>query len=66
MEIRPVKTETEHEEALKAIEKLFDATPGSPEADQLEVLAMLVKAYEDVHEPIAPPDPITAIEFRME
>ena len=39
---------------------------GSPEGDELDVLATLVVDYEAQHFPIAPPDPITAIEFRME
>ncbi len=39
---------------------------GSPEGDELDVLTTLVDAYETKHFPMSPPDPITAIEFRME
>ena len=42
------------------------AACGSPEGDELDVLATLVVAYEEKHFPIDPPEPITAIEFRME
>jgi HTH-type transcriptional regulator/antitoxin HigA len=36
------------------------------EGDRLDVLATLIDAYEAEHYPMAPPDPIEAIKFRME
>ena len=66
MEIKPVKTKKDYESALKEIERLFDATPGTREGDRLEVLATLVEAYEEKHLPIAPPNPIDAIRYYME
>ena len=66
MDIKPIRTEEDYEGALAQIEGLLDAEEGSPEEDQLEVLSILVEAWEDRHYPIAPPDPIAAIEFRME
>ena len=66
MDIKPIRTEEDYEGALAQIEGLGDAEEGSPEEDQLEVLSILVEAWEDRHYPIAPPDPIAAIEFRME
>ena len=41
-----IKTETEYNDALKRIEKLFDAEQGTPEADELELLVALVELYE--------------------
>ena len=41
----------------------MDAEPDTPEGDLLDVLAILVQAYEDKHWPIDPPDPIAAILF---
>lgn len=64
--IRPVRTEADYERALEDIESLMDARPGTPEADELEVLATLVEAYEADHYAIADPDPIELIEFAME
>ena len=49
------------EAALKAIELLWDAEPGSPEADRLDVLVTLAEQYEEEHHPINPPDPIELI-----
>src|SRR5712692_4670796 len=66
MNIQPVKTEADYEKALLEIEKLFDATPNTPEGDRLEVLATLVEAYEEQHYSIPTPDPIEAIKYHME
>jgi HTH-type transcriptional regulator/antitoxin HigA len=66
MDIKPIRTENEYEEALAQIDAIFDSQPGTPEGDLLEVLTILVEAYEEEHYPIAPPDPIEAIEFHME
>lgn len=64
--IKPVRSEADYERALKEIETLMDARPGTPEADELEVLATLVEAYEAEHYAIDAPDPIALIEFAME
>ncbi len=61
-----LKTEVEYNNALKRIEELFDAEPGSKEGDELELLVALVELYEKEHFPIEAPDPVSAIKFRME
>ena len=66
MDIRPIKSESDYEAALVEVEHLWEAAPGSPEHDRLDVLATLIEAYEEKHHPIGPPDPIDAILFRME
>lgn len=66
MDIKPIRTAHDYEEALAQIEAIFDAQPGTSEGDLLEVLTILVEAYEEEHYPIAPPDPIDAIKFHME
>jgi HTH-type transcriptional regulator/antitoxin HigA len=66
MEIRPIRTESEYQAALTEIERLFDAAPGTPEADRLEVLTTLVEAYEEQHFHIPAPDPVEAIRYYME
>jgi HTH-type transcriptional regulator / antitoxin HigA len=66
MNIKPIKTEADYQSALKEIEKLFGAKPGSSEGDQLDVLITLVEAYEDEHYDIPAPDPIEAINYFME
>ena len=66
LKIRPIKTEADYDAALARAEALMDAEEGTPEADELDVLATLIEAYEDKHYPMDPPDPIEAIKFRME
>src|SRR6266436_7059628 len=68
MEPRMIKTDSQHEETLAEVERLvaLDPAPGTPEAERLELLAHLVRAYENEHYPIELPDPIEAIRFRME
>ncbi len=66
MNIRPIKTETDYNNALKRLEEIFDAPKGSPESDELEILSILIENYEKEHFPITMPDPIEAIKFRME
>ena len=64
MDIKPIHNEKQHRAALKEIERLWSARPGSPEHDRLEILATLVEDYEEKHHPVYPPDPVAAIRFR--
>ena len=65
-DIKPIRTEADHEAALEQVAALWGAASGTPEGDRLDVLATLIDAYEAKHHPIDPPDPIEAIKFRME
>ena len=64
--IEPIRTEADYKTALARIDDLMDAEPGSPEGRELDVLVDLVDLYESRHEPTGWPDPVAAIEFRME
>lgn len=66
IQVRPIRTELDHETAVQRIAGLMSAKPGTPEGDELDVLATLVDAWEARHHPIDAPDPVAAIEFRME
>ncbi len=66
MEIRPIKTRADHRAAMKEIERLMDAKPGTPAGDRLDILTTLIERYESQHEPIDPPDPIDALLYYME
>ena len=66
MDIRPIRTKADYRAALKEVERLWDADPGTPEGDIVDVLTTLIEAYEADHFPIVAPDPIAAIEFMME
>lgn len=64
--IKPIRSERDHAAALTRIERLMNAEPGTPEADELDLLADLVEHYESKHFPIPKPSPLEAICFRME
>jgi len=66
MKIKPIRTKTDYERALREIERMWGAKEGTPQGNQFDVLATLVEAYERKHFPIDPPDPIEAIRFRLE
>ncbi|MGE0873513.1 MAG: type II toxin-antitoxin system HigA family antitoxin [Burkholderiales bacterium] len=66
MELKPIRTKREHQAALKEVEALWEAPEGSPEADRLEVLVLLVEAYERTHYPIPDPDPVDFLLHIME
>ncbi len=66
MTIRPIRSETDYNEALAEIDSLMGVDPGTPESDRLEVLVTLVERYESEHWAIDAPDPISAISHVME
>ena len=66
MKYKILKTNKEYQKALERLDKIFDAIKGSSEADELELLSLLIEQYEDKHFPLNLPDPIEAIKFRME
>jgi len=66
MNINPIKTETDYRLALKRLAEVFDASVGTVESDEADILGMLVDEYEKKHYPIEAPDPIEAIKIRME
>jgi HTH-type transcriptional regulator/antitoxin HigA len=66
MDLKPIKTESDYEKALKRLELIFDAPLESKEGDEAEILSMLIDNYENIHYPIEAPDPIEAIKIRME
>ncbi|MEX2512137.1 MAG: transcriptional regulator [Cyclobacteriaceae bacterium] len=66
MDIRPIKTERDYKAAIRRIEELWGVKKDSTEGDELDLWITLVESYELKHFPIAPPDPIDAIKFRLE
>ena len=66
MNIKPIRNESDYHQALERLEIIFDAKKGTDEGDELEILAIVIDNYESEHFPIGLPDPIAAINFRME
>ena len=66
MNIKPIKSETDYQAALKEIETLMMAGAETPEGEKLDVLTTLIEAYEAKHFPMDLPDPVAAIKFEMD
>ena len=66
--LRPIRNGKQYEKALARAYNLMqkDLKSGSSEADELEVLSMLIEKYEEMHYPIAPSHPVEAIKFRLD
>jgi hypothetical protein len=66
IDVKPIRSAADHRAAMAEVKRLWGAKNGTPNGDRLDVLATLIDAYEAQHEPIDRPDPIEAIQFRME
>lgn len=68
MDAKVIRTEDQHLSYLREVQELMARQPaaGSTEGDRLELLTVLIEAYEGSKFPIESPDPIDAILFRME
>lgn len=66
--LKPIKNKVQYKYALQRIYDLIqkDVKAGSRESDELEILSILVKEYENEHYPVPKPNPIAAIKFRLE
>jgi|SRR5665647_1329337 len=66
MNIQPIKSESDYQQALKKLEVVFDALIGTNESDEADLLGLIIDEYEKKYYPIEAPDPIEAIKIRME
>lgn len=63
--IKPIRNDADHKAALKEIDSLWNAEPGSDGSDRLAVLAVLVDEYERKHHVIAPTDPCEEVKKQL-
>ncbi|HLT42256.1 MAG TPA: hypothetical protein VKZ95_06080 [Sphingobacteriaceae bacterium] len=66
--LRLIKNDAQYEDTLARIYELMqlDLQPDTNESDELEILSMLVKKFEDENYPVPEPTPLEAIKYRME
>ena len=64
MKIKPIKSDSDYQRALRRVEKIFLAEPCTKEGDELEMLGILIEHYEEEHFPVDMPEPIDASDFR--
>jgi len=63
MDIRPIRTEADYRKALKQVDRLWDAEPGTFDGDQVEVLS---RRTRNSITPFPLPIQIAAIMFMLE
>ena len=66
MQVKMIRTKKDYQLAIERFEKIFQAKPGTKESEEADVLAILIKNYEDKVFIIDAPDPLDAIRYRME
>ena len=66
MEISIIKNENQYRAYLDRMNEIFHAEEGTPESEELDLLALVLEKYEDEYYPIDVPDPIEAIRFMMD
>jgi HTH-type transcriptional regulator / antitoxin HigA len=67
MEIRPIRNDDDHAEAIREIEQLWGAASGSEEGDKLDILSTLVEKYEERRWPhVDTSDPIDLLNYAIE
>ena len=64
--VKAIRNDADYNAALTRIDTLMDAEPGTPEGDELDVLADLVEHFEEKDVPLGFPSAVAAIEFRLE
>jgi HTH-type transcriptional regulator/antitoxin HigA len=65
MDVKPIKTDADHAEAVREVERLWGAPEGTEAGDRLDVLLTLVDAYEDRRWPVESGDPVEVIKSAM-
>ena len=64
--LQKITNKSEHAVAMSRIDELWEAELGTPEGNELDALVKLVAAYEKETVDWGEPDPVTAIEFRLD
>ena len=66
--LKPIKNNQQYEDALSRTYTLMQKKikPNSKESDELEILSILIKEYENEHYPVPKPNPLDAIKFRLD
>lgn len=66
--LKPIKNNLQYEKSLARSYALMQKNilPDSKESDELEILSILIKEYENGHFPVPKPNPLEAIKFRLD
>lgn len=64
-DINHIRADADYHAALKGVELLMTAKPGTLEGEKLDILVTLIETYEHKHFALDFPDPVEAIKFKM-
>ena len=66
MQVEIIKSKKQYHKALQRFEEIFLAKSNTKEGKEAQLLALVLKDYEDKHFKIESPDPVEAIKYRMQ
>jgi len=66
MQVEVIKNKQQYEKSLQRFEEVFSAKSSTKEGKEAQLLALVIKDYDDKHYKIEAPDPVEAIKYRME
>jgi HTH-type transcriptional regulator/antitoxin HigA len=66
MNWKVIKTEEDYEKASIRLMEIFHATPNSPEYDELDLLMVLIKDYDDKHYQLPELNALEVIKYKMQ
>lgn len=66
MNWKVLKTEDDYQKASLRLMEIFHSTPGSADSDELELLLVLVKDYDDKHYQLPELDALEVIKYKMQ
>jgi len=66
MNWKVLKTEADYNKAALRLMEIFHAEPNTPESDELDLLMVLVKDYDDKHYQLPELDALEVIKYKMQ
>jgi HTH-type transcriptional regulator / antitoxin HigA len=66
MDWKVLKTEDDYNKASMRLMEIFHAEPNTPESDELDLLMVLVKDYDDKHYQLPELDALEVIKYKMQ
>ncbi|MDZ4844675.1 MAG: hypothetical protein SH857_03900 [Chitinophagales bacterium] len=61
-----IKNERQYTAALKRADEIFAARPNTPHGDELALLLLVIKDYENKRHAVPMPDPIAVLKLKMQ
>lgn len=66
MTIKILKNERDYNTALNRADEIFDAKPNTPKGEELSLLLLVIRDYEDKHHSVPVPNTLKSIRMKMD